>query len=140
MEILILLLPPAFFGLLKALSDASFFELPNQWENKYKKEPESGLLIEAPKKGIYGLYHRLKDLTYQERFPGSATVFVWLTDPFHFFEHWQGWLVSGLSMWLASFYMPFSWWWLLWVYLAFVSINSPALQLGRRYFRKRKKG
>jgi len=55
---------------------------PDSWENKYKKFQRVNYLVAAPD----NWYYRLLNLKYRERFPGSASVFVWLTDGFHFVQ------------------------------------------------------
>lgn len=55
------------------------------WRRKYDREigPKGGkVLIQAPTT----YYYKLFNLKYKERFPGSATVFVALTDGYHLMQ------------------------------------------------------
>lgn len=56
----------------------------NSWARKYagRKKKYSRLMLPAPD----NWYYRKFKIKYQERFPGSATVFVWVTDALHFFQ------------------------------------------------------
>lgn len=138
MEYLFLILPGFLFMVAKAFSDASFFELPDQWMNKYAKDPESGLLVPAPNTGLYGWYHRLFGLKYRERFLFSATALVKFTDPWHWWESVMITILQITVIGAALLIAPFSWWWLLWLALAFYPFNNFLLNRARRYYRKRK--
>lgn len=52
------------------------------WTRKYYRNPVHGVFEQAPDKWYYRYFH----LKYREKFPGSATVFVFLTDAHHFFQ------------------------------------------------------
>ncbi|MEO1053722.1 MAG: hypothetical protein AAFX87_24005 [Bacteroidota bacterium] len=62
----------------------------NNWERKYK-EDEQGELIPAPD----SLYYKAFNLKYKERFPGSATLFVWLADGWHFHQALRTFCILG---------------------------------------------
>lgn len=137
MEYWIMIVPCFIYGLSKAISDASFFELPNQWVNKYAKDPESGLLIEAPKKGYYGWYHRVNGLKYRERFYLSATALVFVTDPWHFWQQIMIWTVRLTALYAATFIAAFQWWWVLVVMVAMMIPFKLLLNRARRWFSDR---
>jgi hypothetical protein len=64
------------------------------WRRKYDREtgPKGGkVLIQAPTTWYYKLFN----LKYKERFPGSATVFVALTDGYHLMQFLFLLLISG---------------------------------------------
>lgn len=48
----------------------------------FRKKKYSRLMLPAPD----NWYYRKFKIKYQERFAGSATVFVWVTDAMHFFQ------------------------------------------------------
>jgi hypothetical protein len=71
------------------------------WRRKYART--NGLLDDAPKTWYYKLFN----LKYKERFPGSATIFVALTDGYHLMQmvfllcisaaiaiHYDRWFIS----------------------------------------------
>jgi len=48
----------------------------DSWENKYR----------MPLEPASGWYYKLLKITYRERFPGSASFFVSVTDAYHLFQ------------------------------------------------------
>lgn len=60
----------------------------NGWTRKYYRNKLHGVFELAPK----NWYYRSFNLKYREKFPGSATVFVFVTDAHHFFQ----WLMFNL--------------------------------------------
>lgn len=64
----------------KALMDHVLFRGVNDWQNKYKRI--NGVFVPYSKKW----YHFGYKPTYEEAFPYSTTIFVFLTDKWHFFQ------------------------------------------------------
>lgn len=60
----------------------SFFNPEKSWRLKYKVDERDNLRM-APS----NWYYRLFRVKYKERFPGSATIFVGLTDGYHSIQH-----------------------------------------------------
>jgi len=82
----------------------SFFG--SQMDRRKWKSGQLGLLP-APKTWYYKLF----DLKYQERFPLSATLFVFVTDAFHFSNFLMRYSLTGAIM--LAFWSPMainSWW------------------------------
>lgn len=71
-------------GAFKGFSDKvmQLGETAESSENKYKLDGE-GKKIAAPTSGISGLYYKMNNLKFKEKFPFSATLLVWLTDRWH---------------------------------------------------------
>jgi hypothetical protein len=82
--------------------DVVHFWDQSSWSRKYAVNA-SGSLTKAPT----GYYYKLFNLKYKERFPGSATVFVALTDGYHMMQmvfllcisaaiaiHYDRWFIS----------------------------------------------
>jgi hypothetical protein len=49
--------------------------------NKYKRP-----FVNVPTKGLKGLYYKVFDIPYKEKFPLSATALVAVTDAWHTFD------------------------------------------------------
>lgn len=73
--------------------DNSFWDA-SSWKRKYKVKwlrsrdgnlPDFGQFIPA----LDNWYYRFFKIKYKERFPGSATIFVSLTDGYHFMQFWM---------------------------------------------------
>lgn len=95
MNVWLLLLFVMASGAAKGISDAFMFERMQDWQNKYSREPESGFLVERPRSGLYGWYHRAFGLGFRERFLFAGTALVAFTDGFHFFDSLRQSLVFG---------------------------------------------
>lgn len=60
----------------------SFFGV-SSWIRKYEvKNDKYSTLVKAPN----NWYYRKFNIKFKEKFPGSATIFVFLTDAMHFFQ------------------------------------------------------
>ena len=68
----------------------------NGWTRKHYRNPLHGTFEVAPKNWYYKFFH----LKYRENFPGSATMFVFVTDAHHFFQ-WVMFNLIGLCLALA---------------------------------------
>lgn len=53
------------------------------WKRKYKKHPSSNSQMYLTYPAPNNWYYKFFGIRYKERFPGSATVFVFLTDGYH---------------------------------------------------------
>lgn len=83
----------------------SFFGNLSHWR-KYKNPMEM-----APDKW----YYRFFKIPYKERFPGSATIFVWLTDGYHLTQFIMITVLMVIlsilmNSWLVFFVGRFLWW------------------------------
>jgi hypothetical protein len=80
-------------GKLKWSEDEKGFDFwgKNSGARKYKRLPNGTILLPAPTT----YYYKLFNLKYKERFPGSATVFVALTDGYHLCQLLFLLLISG---------------------------------------------
>jgi hypothetical protein len=56
------------------------FWTSHSWMRKYKYDND------FPHPAPDNWYYRMFDISYKERFPGSATILVSLTDSYHFFQ------------------------------------------------------
>lgn len=96
------------------ISDISFWG-KDSWRLKYKFSPLDFILMEpAPKTW----YYRIFDIAYKERFPGSATIFVWLTDGFHLMQFFMIWCIVGAVLTFRGLDGLGPWYW--WIILAAV--------------------
>lgn len=103
-----------FYGIAKGISNAQVFENGETWRNKYKwKDTIKTIPVLAPKSGLYGWYHKKYRLPYKERFFLSATLFVNMTDPFHFWESVRSKLLIliGLHAYSLPAIVPGLLWW-----------------------------
>jgi hypothetical protein len=71
-------------GKLRWMGDAVTFWGSHSYQRKY--EWASDELLAFPTKAPTTWYYKLFNLKYKERFPGSATVFVALTDGYHLMQ------------------------------------------------------
>ncbi len=144
MLIVIYFLNMFFYGIAKGISNAQVFENGETWRNKYKwGDKEKSIPVLAPRSGLYGWYHKKYRLPYRERFLLSATLFVSVTDPFHFWEGVRSKLlilvglsayalpaiVPGLELWEILGVAGLSW-------LAYVSGFHAIYQPTRRRLRR----
>lgn len=61
-------------------------------------------------------YYRLFKISHKERWPGSATIFVWLTDGFHLMQFFMIWCIIGAILTFRGLDGLGPWYW--WIILA----------------------
>ena len=115
-DYLIILLYFAVYYSADGQRDFGGFHLKNGWTRKYKRG-DDGKLLPPPTTGIYGWYHKWRNLSYLEKFLGSATIFSFVTDRFHFMKwiqrYWMLLFISYLydNYWLVPIGMVSNWVW-----------------------------
>lgn len=62
-------------------TDSSFWGIEG-WERKYAIDEYGNMLMPR----FPNLYYRIFGIKYSERFSGSATIFVFVTDAYHLFQ------------------------------------------------------
>jgi hypothetical protein len=119
----------ACLSVLKFRNDVSIFSRwpkffgQDSWRNKYKKHKTLDHLIAAPE---FSWYYSTFNLFYKERFPGSATIFSWLTDGYHFIQMLFSFSVvvsivtfkANIDSWSELF------WWILIMKLLWITIHE----------------
>ena len=74
-----------------------FFNSKYTWKNKWKLDSNGDLIPYGLKWWHFGIYPK-----YEERFPYSSTILVWLTDPEHFFQE-----IKHICVYLGFFLLGF---------------------------------
>lgn len=92
--------------------DESFWG-KDSWRRKWATTPFGEFVTNSN-----NWYDQTFDLAYKERFPGSATIFVWLTDGFHLMQFFMIWCIVGSVLTFRGLDGLGPWYW--WIILAAV--------------------
>ena len=103
----------------------SFFGVES-WKRKYARHPMSNeniyLTSPRPERGFAGFYYKIFGIKYKEAFPGSATVFVFVTDFYHLI---QWFMTKSIFVVMSRTWLDFVIIWAVWSVVFSISFRRP---------------